>query len=176
MSGSTTEQQGWFHRWTGTPFGQAVGWQKPIDPVALNKIKLQSELQEALKDKDTISKQIDEVGQQKTKYQQQISETKVKRVQNVFGSLGRLSALGIDGDWVYGDPDPTDSSYDSLKQFNKDREELKQTQRIAEKNLVDSQKNLKNLNEQLVKVQTTINQKTVMLENPVQNNGLVKTS
>ena len=48
MSGSQSEQQGWFHRMTGKPFGQTFGIQKAPSQLEIMQKKQREDLQKAM--------------------------------------------------------------------------------------------------------------------------------
>jgi hypothetical protein len=58
MSGSQSEQQGWFHRMTGKPFGQTFGIQKAPSQLEIMQKKQREDLQKAMERKKQIEDEL----------------------------------------------------------------------------------------------------------------------
>jgi hypothetical protein len=174
MGDSKTAQKGLFHRVTGVPFTQAIGWQKPANPIDTRNQQIQRELRDAIERKEAINQRIEQVGQNAKQYQTQISEYKKERVKNFAATQGRMIVKQVDSDWGHLGIEPSDSDFNDQKKFHADREYLWAKQREAENKYEQSEKMTADLHTQLEQTQKEICTKTAMSENPVPNSGTPK--
>jgi len=168
MSGSQSEQKGFFHRMTGTPFAEAIGIQKPPSQLELWEKKQKDDLQKAMARKKQIEDQLKQQNQNVTKYQKQISELQTEQVKNFLGTQGRMIVKEVDTDWGYvGELDPTDTNFNDRNAFHQKRLKLKTEKIEAQSNLQGAKLETTNLTAELDKVQSQITQKTLLVSNPV---------
>jgi dsDNA-specific endonuclease/ATPase MutS2 len=161
MSGSQSEQQGWFHRMTGKPFGQTFGIQKAPSQLEIMQKKQREDLQKAMERKKQIEDELKQKDLNVTKYQKQISELQKEQFKNYAATQGRMVVKEIDSDWGYtGGLDPTDSNYDDRNAFHQTRHKLATEKKEAKGSLKSTELESTNLKAELVKVQSEISQKT----------------